>query len=52
MPEYYFSLLFNELIQSVKRVGLVTGRLERFGTPEELARYETQAASDDKEKST
>ncbi|HEX2149551.1 MAG TPA: glycosyltransferase family 2 protein [Actinomycetota bacterium] len=52
MPEYYVSLLFNELIQSGKRVGLVTGRLDSFGTPEELARYEAQAASHDKEKST
>ena len=40
MPEYYVSLLFNELIASGRRVGLVRGDFYCFGTPEELAAFE------------
>jgi NDP-sugar pyrophosphorylase family protein len=39
MPEYYVSLVFNELIGAGRRVGLVHGDFYCFGTPEELARY-------------
>ena len=39
MPEYYVSLVFNELISSGRRVGLVRGDFFSFGTPEELAAY-------------
>ncbi|MGY1623513.1 glycosyltransferase family 2 protein [Geodermatophilus sp. SYSU D00965] len=39
MPEYYVSLVFNELITSGRRVGLVRGDFYCFGTPEELAAY-------------
>jgi NDP-sugar pyrophosphorylase family protein len=39
MPEYYVSLVFNELIASGRRVGLVRGDFYCFGTPEELAAY-------------
>lgn len=40
MPEYYVSLIFNELIGSGRRVGLVRGDFYCFGTPEELAAYQ------------
>jgi NDP-sugar pyrophosphorylase family protein len=40
MPEYYVSLVFNELIDSGRRVGLVRGDFYCFGTPEELAAFE------------
>jgi hypothetical protein len=40
MPEYYVSLVFNELISSGRRVGLVRGDFYCFGTPEELAAYQ------------
>ncbi|SEO70361.1 glycosyltransferase family 2 protein [Trujillonella endophytica] len=40
MPEYYVSLVFNELIASGRRVGLVRGDFYCFGTPEELAAYQ------------
>jgi NDP-sugar pyrophosphorylase family protein len=40
MPEYYVSLVFNELITSGRRVGLVRGDFYCFGTPEELATYQ------------
>lgn len=40
MPEYYVSLVFNELIGSGRRVGLVRGDFYCFGTPEELAAFE------------
>jgi NDP-sugar pyrophosphorylase family protein len=40
MPEYYVSLIFNELIASGRRVGLVRGDFYCFGTPEELAAYQ------------
>jgi hypothetical protein len=40
MPEYYVSLVFNELIASGARVGLVRGGFYCFGTPEELAAYQ------------
>ena len=36
MPEYFVSLVFNELIASGKRVGLASGDFYCFGTPEEL----------------
>ena len=39
MPEYYVSLVFNELIAAGRRVGLVRGDFYCFGTPEELAAY-------------
>ena len=39
MPEYYVSLVFNELVSSGRRVGLVRGDFYSFGTPEELAAY-------------
>lgn len=39
MPEYYVSLVFNELIDAGRRVGLVRGDFYCFGTPEELARF-------------
>ncbi|MGY1639421.1 glycosyltransferase family 2 protein [Geodermatophilus sp. SYSU D00742] len=44
MPEYYVSLVFNELIASGHRVGLVRGDFYCFGTPEELAAYEATGA--------
>jgi NDP-sugar pyrophosphorylase family protein len=44
MPEYYVSLVFNELIDSGRRVGLVHGDFYCFGTPEELAAYEATGA--------
>jgi NDP-sugar pyrophosphorylase family protein len=44
MPEYYVSLVFNELIDSGRRVGLVRGDFYCFGTPEELARFEETGA--------
>ncbi len=44
MPEYYVSLIFNELIASGSRVGLVRGAFYCFGTPEELAAYEQTGA--------
>ncbi|MGY1715101.1 glycosyltransferase family 2 protein [Geodermatophilus sp. SYSU D01106] len=40
MPEYYVSLVFNELISSGRRVGLVRGDFYCFGTPEELEAYQ------------
>jgi NDP-sugar pyrophosphorylase family protein len=40
MPEYYVSLVFNELIDAGRRVGLVHGDFYCFGTPEELAEYQ------------
>jgi NDP-sugar pyrophosphorylase family protein len=40
MPEYYLSLVFNELIAAGRRVGLVRGDFYCFGTPEELAAYQ------------
>ncbi|RZU33036.1 glycosyltransferase family 2 protein [Blastococcus saxobsidens] len=40
MPEYYVSLVFNELIDAGRRVGLVRGDFYCFGTPEELAAFE------------
>ena len=40
MPEYYVSLVFNELISTGGRIGLVRGDFYCFGTPEELAAYE------------
>jgi hypothetical protein len=39
MPEYYVSLVYNLLVESGLRVGLVRGRFYCFGTPEELAAY-------------
>lgn len=39
MPEYYVSLVFNELVAAGRRVGLVRGDFYCFGTPEELAAY-------------
>jgi NDP-sugar pyrophosphorylase family protein len=39
MPEYYVSLVFNELIAAGRPVGLVRGDFYCFGTPEELERY-------------
>jgi NDP-sugar pyrophosphorylase family protein len=36
MPEYFVSLVFNELVESGKRVGLASGDFYCFGTPEEL----------------
>jgi hypothetical protein len=39
MPEYYVSLVFNELIDAGRRVGLVRGDFYCFGTPEELAGF-------------
>lgn len=39
MPEYYVSLVFNELIAAGGRIGLVHGDFYSFGTPEELAAY-------------
>lgn len=39
MPEYYVSLVFNELIASGRRVGLAHGDFYSFGTPEELSAY-------------
>jgi NDP-sugar pyrophosphorylase family protein len=44
MPEYYVSLVFNELIDSGRRVGLVRGDFYCFGTPEELAAFEATGA--------
>jgi NDP-sugar pyrophosphorylase family protein len=44
MPEYYVSLVFNELIASGRPVGLVRGDFYCFGTPEELAAYEATGA--------
>jgi len=44
MPEYYVSLVFNELITSGRRVGLVRGDFFCFGTPEELAAFEATGA--------
>ncbi|MGK5113043.1 MULTISPECIES: glycosyltransferase family 2 protein [unclassified Geodermatophilus] len=44
MPEYYVSLVFNELIASGHRVGLVRGDFYCFGTPEELAAFEATGA--------
>jgi NDP-sugar pyrophosphorylase family protein len=44
MPEYYVSLVFNELVDSGRRVGLVHGDFYCFGTPEELARFEETGA--------
>ncbi|MGY1748054.1 MULTISPECIES: glycosyltransferase family 2 protein [unclassified Modestobacter] len=44
MPEYYVSLVFNELIGSGRRVGLVRGDFYCFGTPEELAAFEETGA--------
>jgi NDP-sugar pyrophosphorylase family protein len=44
MPEYYVSLVFNELIASGRGVGLVRGDFYCFGTPEELARFEETGA--------
>ena len=44
MPEYYVSLVFNELISSNRRVGLVRGDFYCFGTPEELAAFEATGA--------
>jgi NDP-sugar pyrophosphorylase family protein len=44
MPEYYVSLVFNELIDAGRPVGLVRGDFYCFGTPEELARYEETGA--------
>lgn len=40
MPEYYVSLVYNELIASGKKVGLVSGHFDCFGTPEELKEFE------------
>jgi len=39
MPEYYLSLVFNELLGSGKRVRLARGDFYCFGTPEELDYY-------------
>jgi NDP-sugar pyrophosphorylase family protein len=39
MPEYYVSLVYNLLVESGLRVGLVRGLFYCFGTPEELAAY-------------
>lgn len=44
MPEYYVSLVFNELIATGRRVGLVHGDFYCFGTPEELAAYQATGA--------
>jgi NDP-sugar pyrophosphorylase family protein len=44
MPEYYVSLVFNELIASGSRVGLVRGDFYCFGTPEELDAFERTGA--------
>lgn len=44
MPEYYVSLIFNELIGSGRSVGLVRGDFYCFGTPEELAAYQETGA--------
>jgi NDP-sugar pyrophosphorylase family protein len=44
MPEYYVSLVFNELIATGRRVGLVRGDFYCFGTPEELAAYQATGA--------
>jgi NDP-sugar pyrophosphorylase family protein len=44
MPEYYVSLVFNELIDAGRRVGLVRGDFYCFGTPEELAAFEATGA--------
>jgi NDP-sugar pyrophosphorylase family protein len=44
MPEYYVSLVFNELIAAGRRVGLVRGDFYCFGTPEELAAYRATGA--------
>ena len=44
MPEYYVSLVFNELIASGRPVGLVRGDFYCFGTPEELAAFEATGA--------
>ena len=44
MPEYYVSLVFNELVAGGSRVGLVRGDFYCFGTPEELAAYRATGA--------
>ncbi|MQA33279.1 glycosyltransferase family 2 protein [Modestobacter roseus] len=44
MPEYYVSLVFNELIDAGRRVGLAHGDFYCFGTPEELAAFEATGA--------
>jgi NDP-sugar pyrophosphorylase family protein len=44
MPEYYVSLVFNELIDSGRRVALVRGDFYCFGTPEEKALFEETGA--------
>jgi hypothetical protein len=40
MPEFYVSLVYNELISAGRPVGLARGDFYCFGTPEELARYQ------------
>jgi NDP-sugar pyrophosphorylase family protein len=44
MPEYYVSLVFNELISAGRRIALVDGDFYCFGTPEELERFERTGA--------
>ncbi|GAA2035931.1 glycosyltransferase family 2 protein [Pseudokineococcus marinus] len=39
MPEYYVSLVFNEMLAAGRRVGLVEGDFYCFGTPEELEQF-------------
>jgi len=39
MPEYYVSLVYNEMLRAGRRVGLVEGDFYCFGTPEELRLY-------------
>ena len=40
LPEYYVSLVFNELIEAGKNIGLARGDFYSFGTPGELAEFE------------
>lgn len=38
-PEYYISMVYNELIQRGARIGMAEGSFTSFGTPEELNSY-------------
>ncbi|MBX0301946.1 glycosyltransferase family 2 protein [Cryobacterium sp. 1639] len=40
MPEYYMSLVFNELLAAGAHVGVANGDFYCFGTPQELADYQ------------
>ncbi len=42
MKEYYVSLIYNILLKQGKKIGLATGKLHGFGTPDELAAYEAE----------